>query len=45
MNPSACWHRQLSGKYLYSQLEVDQGVWVSAPHWWLQFRSDQALVS
>jgi len=43
MNPSASRHHQLSGKYLYSQLEVDQGVWVTRPHWWLQYQPDQAL--
>lgn len=43
MNPSAAWHHQLSGKYLYSQLEVDQGIWVRRLHWWLKHQSDQAL--
>lgn len=43
MNPSASRHHQLSGKYLYSQLEVDQGVWVTSPHWWLQYYPDQGL--
>lgn len=43
MNSSALWHHQLSGKYLCSQLEVDQGVWVTRPCWWLKYQSDQAL--